>query len=102
MWERQLAASKRVSQHAPSATRLVEMEHMGELVSEEQFDRVVAVEHVIVDRRVRERDDPVRGNRRGRSVEDIALIDNDDADFASRVRSIGAAQTFMRRFSLNR
>ena len=102
MREGQLAAAEHASQHAPAATRLIEMEHVGELVSDEQFDRIVGVEQLTLDRGVRERDDPVRGRRRRRPVEYIPLIDDDQADLASWSRPIRARQQRMRRFGPGR
>ena len=100
--EGQLAAAEHPSQHAPAAARFVEMEHVRELVRDEQFDRVVGVEQLTLDRRVRERDDPVGRKRRRGPVEDVSLIDDDQADLAARRRSVRLRQQRMRRFGPRR
>ena len=100
--ERQLAAAEDPSQNVPTATRFIEMEHVRELVSDEQLDRIVGVEQLALDRRVCKCDDPVGGIRRRGPVEHIALIHDDQADLASWSRPIRPRQKHMRRFGPGR
>ncbi len=88
--ERQLASAEHISQHTPATARLVEMEDVRELVGHEQLDRIVGKEQIVLDRRMRERDDPVRRHGRGAAVEDVSLVDDDQPDTAARRRSIRA------------
>jgi hypothetical protein len=90
MRKRQLAAAEDDPQGTPSATRLVEMKGVSELVVTSSAIGIVRVEDVILDGRMCERNDAVRGNRRRAPIEDVSLIDDDQADLAARRRSIDA------------
>ena len=78
------------------------MEDVRELVGHEQLDRIVGEEQVVLDRRVRERDDPVRWHGRRDAVEDVSLVDDDQPDPAARRRSIRACEQRMRRLGPRR
>ena len=83
MREGQLAATEHPPQHAPAATGFIEMEHVRELVCDEQLDRIVGIEQLTLDRRVREGNDSVGGIRRRRPVEDISLVHDDQSNLSS-------------------